>query len=635
METTGAAQAAATPSWNECLVLLLRLPDLPVDERRAAVEILMRNPSPGIRQQAFRVGASVLSEEQLVGFLRDDADAVKRNAGSEIFRLRGSRSLPVVIDLLSDPEEDVVLQAVLILARLRDPRALEALYGVLGHPDSNVVQEALLAIGQLGDRRSVPRIVPFLSSDPWVSLAAVQALGDLRAAEAVEPLTTMLSDPLASQPAAEALARIGGGGALQAVAALWLETIEEPEGDELVGLLAHIAEGLEGVPELDPRLRPALADHLTRKQGSERLPAARCLLALGPSPWDGDAARALLADGGSAAFPPALARRGDLLDLLLELPGPARLWALEMTADLPAERAAAVLRAQIDDLPQTSETLAALRDAVSKADPAGLAAPLLGLYLRLAPEHRALLLPTLKRRPEESLRALADRSDLEVTDAVALGAALGSPVDEVLSRLAALGSADRREVIARLLDREDLVRALPWEDWLEEDGDLAPVAADAAVRYRLLDLLPALRRQAERAPTVPLLLSLGELRDADAVPLLTRLLSEKPGLRPVLLESLGKIGDDRAREALRKAVSAETSETETRVAYRALAGCAESGDEPLFRAAARSTDWYIRLVAAEYFSIRDLGPESLECLTLLSTDPVGAVSQRALRALEG
>src|SRR5687768_6579124 len=102
-----------SPSWDECVEILERLPAMPVDTRVEAVERLVRNPTPGIREQALRIGASVLPDSRLTEYLRDPADAALRNAGSEIFRLRGVRSLPVVVGLLQDSDPDVVLQAVL------------------------------------------------------------------------------------------------------------------------------------------------------------------------------------------------------------------------------------------------------------------------------------------------------------------------------------------------------------------------------------------------------------------------------------------------------------------------------------------------------------------------------------------
>ena len=67
-------------SWDLCIDELEALPSRPVEERVEVVERLIRNPLPGIREQALRVGIAVLSDDVLVDYLRSDADAVVRNA---------------------------------------------------------------------------------------------------------------------------------------------------------------------------------------------------------------------------------------------------------------------------------------------------------------------------------------------------------------------------------------------------------------------------------------------------------------------------------------------------------------------------------------------------------------------------
>src|SRR5436305_4344474 len=159
METAG----SQAPSWDECVEILERLPAMPLDTRVEALERLVRNPSPGIREQALRIGASVLPDSRLTEYLREPADAALRNAGSEILKLRGGRSLPLVIPLLQDPDPDVALQAVLILDRLRDPRALEPLHAMLGHPAPTVLHEANVPAGHLGGERARPYLLHSLS----------------------------------------------------------------------------------------------------------------------------------------------------------------------------------------------------------------------------------------------------------------------------------------------------------------------------------------------------------------------------------------------------------------------------------------------------------------------------------------
>ncbi len=150
-------------------------------------------------------------------------------------------------------------------------------------------------------------------------------------------------------------------------------------------------------------------------------------------------------------------------------------------------------------------------------------------------------------------------------------------------------------------------------------------------------LVPALRRQATDAPSVPVLRALGALADRAAVPLLVNLLASRPELRLTALESLGKIGGTKARAALREVIAAPlpppVGGVELRVAHRALAGCATEDEEGLFLAAAVHDDWYVRLAAVDALG-RTTRPAATAALARLAGDRVQAVANRALAALE-
>ena len=162
--TTDRPADSIDSSWEDCMELLDRLPGLPLEERATAIEKLLHNPSPGVRSRALQVGAAILSDDKLVEFLRDDADAVRRNFALQIFKIRGHRSFSLAVGLLDDEDPDVVLQAVLILDHIKDPRAFEPLRAALRHPDPNVVQEAIVAVGHLGDARAIQDLLPFLDA---------------------------------------------------------------------------------------------------------------------------------------------------------------------------------------------------------------------------------------------------------------------------------------------------------------------------------------------------------------------------------------------------------------------------------------------------------------------------------------
>src|SRR5215203_802683 len=584
------------PSWDECVEILERLPSMPLDHRVEALERLVHNPSPGIREQALRIGASFLPDSRLTEYLRDPADAVLRNAGSEIFRLRGGRSLPVVVALLQDADPDVVLQAVLILDRLRDPRALEPLHTVLGHADPNVRQEAILAIGRLGDGRSIPHLIPFLTADLWVQMAAVQALGDLRSPDAVPLLTERLTDPLVGSLAAEALARIGGEPAFHALAAHWPAGGVEIDDESMLGLLAHILEGLprpEAISALPGGLREAFSARLQDRSEEVRTASARCLLVLGPSPWDGAAAEVLAASRPvSAGRPAAIARRRDLVGPLLTTPGEPQAWGFQLAASFPEEVPAAAFLAAVGEAAERRNLLPPLLQALEKVRVPGLGEALLDLYLHLPAGSRETLVPALKACNEEVREALAAKP-MEDGDRLVLSAILGKPIDEVVLDILDLDPPLRPGVVSRLMWMEGLATLLPWDDWLAEAPELyAALAAEAAVRCGFRDLLPGLRERAAAAPSEPLLRALGALGDRESIPLLARCLEERKDLRAVALESLGRIGGPEARAALQGAATSSMAATpEARAVFRALAVCAGPSDVKVFRTAAGHPDW--------------------------------------------
>src|SRR4030095_13134161 len=105
------------------MALLDQLPSLPSEARVAAIERLIRNSSPVIRERALRTGAAVVSDERLAAYLRAEGGDGLRNAGLEMLKMRGSRAIGLAVRLLRDKDPDVVLQAVLALGHVRDLRS--------------------------------------------------------------------------------------------------------------------------------------------------------------------------------------------------------------------------------------------------------------------------------------------------------------------------------------------------------------------------------------------------------------------------------------------------------------------------------------------------------------------------------
>lgn len=632
-----AAGENGVPGGREPMERLAGLPVLSPEERLATIGELVRDPSPAVRGEAIRVGAVVLPNEAVVGFLREAADATLRNAGLEILKVRGGRGFPLAVKLLGDEDDDVVLQAVLVLDHLKDPRGLEPLRRLLDHPDPNVVQAALTAIGHLGDARVVDDLLRFVEADLWLQFAAIEALGDLRAAEAVEPLAGLLTDMIVGSQAAEALARIGGPAAWEALCHHWLALADELEPGPYLGFLAHVAEGLSERPAEPAALRPALAERLASHDEDARLAAARCLLVLGPGAEDALALDVLSAGvEGNAPLPTCIARRPDLVPRLLAGGGARRShrrWGYLLAARRPAPVLLEYLVSGAEEVGDLEEATA-LAEALDRIGGPAATAAALHAWLALPVARRAPLGALLAARPGELSQLLTGLAKIPEESRLVLEALAGARPQALAGRIEALEPEVRLRVLSQVSEQKALVRVLPWARWLEEDPGLyAAAAAEAAVRADLQDLLPLLRRVLARFPSLELIRAVGELRDRRSVPLLVELYHGQGDHRPVLVESLGRIGGPEARAALRPVLE-ERDGALVRIAYRALSYCALEEDDEIFRTAVTHPDWYVRLACADVLG-RFRGAENRAALAQLAADPVSIVSQRALASLEG
>jgi HEAT repeat protein len=147
--------------------------------------------------------------------------------------LRGSEYLnagflPLLHTWLAEERKPEVRAVVVrTLAGLKSPASVEPLegavdWGAAGTAANQLNKEVASALGEIGDRKAVPVLVRLLKSrDNYTRMAAMDALGRLRAAEAVEPLIQLALDgglePLLNKKAIEALGEIGDARAVPAL----------------------------------------------------------------------------------------------------------------------------------------------------------------------------------------------------------------------------------------------------------------------------------------------------------------------------------------------------------------------------------------------------------------------------------
>lgn len=179
--------------------------------------------------------------------LRDNENAGLRNAAMEIYVGLGKRSLPRLIGLLRDGNEEVRTFSAVMLGRIRDPDAVQPLIESLADPDLNVKHAASEALGQIKDKRAVPALIEVLQSDMWLQFPAAVALGELGDPRAVAPLISLLDMPGANVPAIQALGKIGDPTAIEPLTR-FLEDDEESLREWALEAVATIASRITGMP---------------------------------------------------------------------------------------------------------------------------------------------------------------------------------------------------------------------------------------------------------------------------------------------------------------------------------------------------------------------------------------------------
>lgn len=168
-----------------------------------------------IGELSYLAGASLV-----IAALRDRSPLVRREAVTSVGRLELAASVPVVVELLNDPDDDVRNAALACLQSLSriDRAAVEEVAHHLAESESpEQRRDAAILIAAMGDAMRLSLLTK--DENPGVRQASVAALGRLKCTDAAGTLKIALADedPEVRVAAAEALGELGTPENLQAL----------------------------------------------------------------------------------------------------------------------------------------------------------------------------------------------------------------------------------------------------------------------------------------------------------------------------------------------------------------------------------------------------------------------------------
>ena len=204
---------------------------------------------------------------QLMEHRHDQNPEVREKIMDVLGKLGGSDQLPAIIEGTSDSDPTVQLAAVAALRRLRERGGGDVLLQKISDANPHVRAAAVRALGDMGDTSVTPKLVPLLRDDSsYVRSAAAEALGKLGDRTAIKPLIQLLAGERPDeQGKGEAGLVIGSGATSDFLAEMskLTEVQQKTRAVEALGVL-RAAEAVDpivkyGLKAEDPTLRAVSA----------------------------------------------------------------------------------------------------------------------------------------------------------------------------------------------------------------------------------------------------------------------------------------------------------------------------------------------------------------------------------------
>jgi HEAT repeat protein len=579
--------------------------------RRAAVQRLSRDADPDLFQSLiaslrvehrdFNVLSSALqllaaSDVDLTGplvALMDDPDpALRMQVALALGERQTAGAVDALIRALGDPDVNVRFHVVEALGRLRAADATDALADIAESDDFFLVFPAVDALARIHDARVVPRLIPLLRR-PDITQPVADALGELGGAEAVAPLVDVLNHAGQAAPIARALARIH-------------ERYED-----------HYAGGALIVAEFQKAITPAGAQRILEAVGStstDDLPGLVTVLGWLRGPAVERALARLLGQASvRSAVIEAIVRRdvsAGIIDILVEQlraeDADIRLAAIVALGRIGDRRAAPALITMLER--QRAEIVAAATALARVGEPASFDAliPLLahddatvrqaaiGALNSLGHPDMASRVAVLLASPDPRVRESAVR--------IAGYFGYAACVDMLIERCADPDESVRRAAVEHLPFLDDPRSVAELARGLQDPAPrVRAAAAQASAHAAATDVRdPLLRASQDVDPWVRYyaVRSLGELREASALPRLSELAASDPAMhvRIAALETIGATADPAALGILLR-YAADAEPDLAAAALRALGRVPDDRALGALKHALRSPDPTRRLAA--------------------------------------
>jgi HEAT repeat protein len=190
--------------------------------------------------------------EPLINLLKHEEMSGVRWKTAESLAKIGTPSVGPLISVLQNPDSDVRWNAAIALGETRDPRAVRPLIRQLSDTDRFVKSRVAHALGMIGEPAVHPLIQTLHDGDGNQRWGAAIALGGIRDPAAVEPLILALADKYENVRAEAAAALVAIGEPAIAPLILFLKYSEGTVRIEVMNALGdlHAADAIEPLVQM-------------------------------------------------------------------------------------------------------------------------------------------------------------------------------------------------------------------------------------------------------------------------------------------------------------------------------------------------------------------------------------------------